>query len=189
MWNDNITQLSSSLQGLDTTSISGVSFCCNQAFSTLKAKTEDLRERHGTIFLIGNGASSSIASHVSADLAKNGGVNTQVFTDMSLITALANDISYDHVFSEPIKARFTPGDMLIGISSSGNSKNILNAVEEAKKCGGDVVTLSAMKPNNPLRSMGDINFYIPAQTYGMAETSHNAVLHYWIDLITGDAHV
>ena len=95
MWNDNIIQLSSCLHGLDATDALGDPLCHNQAFVTLKAKTEDLRKRNGTIFLIGNGASSSMASHVSADLAKNGGVHTQVFTDLSLITALANDISYD----------------------------------------------------------------------------------------------
>ena len=73
------------------------------------------------------------------------------------------------------------GDMLVAISSSGQSQNIIRAVEEANKLGGFTVTLSAMKRENTLRSMGMINFYIPADTYGMAETCHAAILHYWID--------
>jgi len=52
-----------------------------------------------------------------------------------------------------------------------------------------VVTLSAMKCGNPLRRLGDLNFYVPAESYGLAETSHNTILHYWIDLMTGDANI
>lgn len=74
-----------------------------------------------------------------------------------------------------------PGDILVAISSSGKSINILNAVQTTKKLGGRVITLSAMSADNPLRKAGELNFYIPAQSYGMAETCHAALLHYWID--------
>jgi len=110
-------------------------------------------------------------------------IKTQVFTDVSLITAIANDISYDEIFAEPIKLQMNKNDMLVAISSSGNSKNIIRACEECRNKGGQIITLSAMKRDNLLQSIGDINIYIPAQTYGWAESGHAVVLHYWMDLI------
>jgi D-sedoheptulose 7-phosphate isomerase len=151
------------------------------AFDRWTDWTVQIRERKRTIFLIGNGASASMASHVAADLAKNAHVHTEVFTDLALITAIANDLSFQEIFSEPLKRRIVPGDMVVAISSSGRSANILQAVQTAKNMGGKVVTLSAMQRNNPLHSLGDLNFHIPAPSYGMAETCHAAILHYWID--------
>ena len=151
------------------------------AFALWTDLTLQAREQKKTIFLIGNGASASMASHVAADLAKNAHVHTEVFTDLALITAIANDISFDEVFAEPLRRRLKPGDILVAISSSGKSANILSAVCATKKLGGRVITISAMNADNPLRKTGELNLYIPAQSYGMAETCHAALLHYWID--------
>ena len=76
-----------------------------------------------------------------------------------------------------------PDDILIAISSSGNSLNIVNAVKTAKQMNGAVITLSAMSAENSIRHLGDVNFYVPAQTYGTAETTHAAILHYWMDAV------
>lgn len=152
-----------------------------QAFKTWIGLTHSTRKLGKTVYFVGNGASASMASHFAADLAKNAHVHTEVFTDLSLITAIANDISFDEVFSEPLSRRLTKGDMLVAISSSGKSPNILRAAETAKNLGGRIITLSAMDFDNPLRNMGDINFYVPAKSYGMAETCHAALLHFWID--------
>ena len=151
------------------------------AFALWKDLTVQARGQKKTIFLIGNGASASMASHVAADLAKNAHVHTEVFTDLALITAIANDMSFDEVFAEPLRRRLKPGDILVAISSSGKSINILNAVRTTKEHGGRVITLSAISADNPLRKAGELNFYIPAQSYGMAENCHAALLHYWID--------
>lgn len=148
--------------------------------------THQIRKHRKTVYLVGNGASASMASHFAADLAKNVHVHTEVFTDISLITAIANDISFDEVFSEPLSKRITEGDMLVAISSSGKSPNILRAAETAKNFGGTIITLSAMDFDNPLRNMGDINFYVPAKSYGMAETCHAALLHFWVDQLLLD---
>ena len=155
----------------------------DHAFRLWREMTVKIRKLKRTVYLIGNGASASMASHVAADLAKNAFVHTEVFSDLSLITAIANDLSYDEVFAEPLRRRMVPGDMLVAISSSGRSSNILHAAEEAIELGGQVVTLSAMSAENELRSLGTLNFYIPAQTYGDAETCHAAILHHWIDLV------
>jgi phosphoheptose isomerase len=134
-------------------------------------------------YFVGNGASASLASHFSADLAKNGHVHTQVFSDPALVTAVSNDCGYENIFAEPLKRMANRGDLLVAISSSGRSPNIVRAVEIARQLGLTVVTLSSMDEDNPLRSAGDVNGYVPAAAFGHAETCHGAVLHYWMDRV------
>ena len=128
-----------------------------------------------------------MASHFAADMVKNTGIRTIVFTDLALITALANDFAFEEVYSKPLGWFMKRGDMLVAISSSGNSPNIVRAVEAAKKIGAMVVTLSAMKGDNAIRKVGELNFYVPAESYGLAETAHAAILHYWMDLVEEEA--
>lgn len=158
----------------------------DDGFEKLRLLTEATRKKHKTIFLIGNGASASMASHIAADLCKNGDLSTEVFTDLSLITAVANDLGSDKMYSAPLERRGVPGDMLVAISSSGRSPNILNAVATARKLKMSVATFSAMKADNPLRLLGDVNFYVPAPAYGYAESAHSTLLHFWVDMVTGD---
>ncbi|OQX06257.1 MAG: hypothetical protein BWK76_26470 [Desulfobulbaceae bacterium A2] len=145
------------------------------------AQTRQLRTRRGRLFLAGNGASASMASHFATDLAKNAGIRTQVFTDLSLMTALGNDIAYEAVFAEPLRWYAETGDMLVAISSSGNSPNIVQAVLAAKELGLTVITLSGMRPDNRIRALGDLNLYLAAPTYGLAESGHAFLLHCWMD--------
>jgi D-sedoheptulose 7-phosphate isomerase len=182
-WSSNVSHIGKCLRLVSAFGRNKRSLPVDEAFGQWIDLTISLREKKKTIFLIGNGASASMASHVAADLAKNGHVHTEVFSDLSLITAIANDMSYDEVFAEPLRRRMKKGDMLVVISSSGQSINVLKATEEAEKLGGMVVTLSAMKPENPLSNRGAINFHVPAKAYGLAETCHAAILHHWIDKI------
>lgn len=183
-WTIKINEIEECLQLLSVSRGEAGNIPVDDAFGMWIDMTIRIREQKRTIFLIGNGASASMASHVAADLAKNGHVHTEVFSDLSLITAIANDLSYDEVFAEPLRRRMKSGDMLVAISSSGQSVNVLKAAEEARKRDGVVVTLSAMKSDNSLTSKGDLNFYVPASTYGLAETCHAAILHHWIDKIS-----
>lgn len=183
-WHRNIYCLATFLETMTASDGQGRAMEPDRGFTAWAELTDELRGREGTIYLVGNGASASMASHLAADLAKNGQLHTEVFSDLSLITAIANDISFDEVFAVPLKRRMKPGDMLVAISSSGNSPNVLKAVQEAKRLGGYAVTLSAMKSSNPLRRSGDLNFYVSAPTYGEAETCHAAILHYWMDLVS-----
>lgn len=182
-WKDEIDRLHGYLASLSFLASDGAELEVEPAFARWRERTERLRDRRGTIYLVGNGASASMASHFSADLAKNGHLRTQVFSDLSLITAISNDISYERVFAEPLKRWAQDGDMLVAISSSGRSPNILGAVEVARRIGVDVVTLSAMDADNPLRSRGWINAWVPAPDYGHAETAHAAILHRWMDMV------
>lgn len=183
IWHKNIEKINSNLGSLTVSDNHFDDIAIDEGFAMWAELTEQIREQKKTIFLIGNGASASMASHAAADLAKNAHVHTEVFTDLSLITAIANDLSFEDVFSEPLKRRLKNGDMLVAISSSGKSANILRAGQTAKTLGGRVITISAMSADNPLRREGDLNFYVPAQSYGIAETCHAAILHHWIDKI------
>ncbi len=157
-WINNISNLGNCLKSLSVRDEAGNETDFDSAFTKWKDRTVQVRENRKTVYLIGNGASASMASHFAADLAKNGQVHTEVFTDLSLITAVANDINYESVFAEPLRWRMTEGDMPVAISSSGNSPNVLAGCKTAVSLGGYVITLSAMKPDNRLRSSGNLNF-------------------------------
>ena len=182
-WFTNISALCSTLESLSIFDEVGKELKTDLAFVRWVDLTIRAREAGKTLYFIGNGASASMASHFAADLAKNGNMHTQVFSDLSLITAIANDMSYEEVFVEPLRRRMTNGDVLVAISSSGESPNVLKAAREAPTLGGLVVTLSAMRSDNALRQVGKLNFYVPAETYGLAETCHAAILHFWVDKV------
>ncbi len=143
--------------------------------------TKEVKDSNSTMYFVGNGASAMMASHMAADASKNGGFRSLAFNDAALMTAVSNDLAYEECFAMPLKRFATPGDILLTISSSGNSPNIFRAIETAQKLGLKVITLSGMKPNNRSRKMGDLNFYMPASTYGIVEASHQVLLHCWLD--------
>ena len=138
------------------------------------------------IIFIGNGASASIASHMSTDFWKNGSMRAIAFNDAALLTCLSNDCGYENVFGKSVEMFADEGDILVAISSSGKSENILNGVREARKRGVHVVTLSGFGSDNPLCGMGDINFYVPDGTYGAVEILHLSVCHCILDIVIMD---
>jgi D-sedoheptulose 7-phosphate isomerase len=132
--------------------------------------------------VIGNGGSAAIASHTHNDLCKAVGAPALVFTETPLLTALTNDNGYNVAFAQQIALWAKPGDLLIAISSSGCSENILHAVQEALLGYCHVITLSGFQADNPLRFLGNINFYTPVEDYGFVESAHAVLLHYLTDL-------
>lgn len=135
------------------------------------------------VLLIGNGGSAAIVSHMQNDLCKAVGVRAVVFNDAPLLTALANDEGYIHAFERCVDLWAESKDVLIAVSSSGRSENILLGVKAAKVRGATVVTLSGFAPENPLRTMGNLNFYVPSGSYGPVELSHQALAHYLTDSV------
>jgi D-sedoheptulose 7-phosphate isomerase len=135
------------------------------------------------MMFIGNGASAAIASHLSVDFWKNGGIRAVAFNDASLLTCISNDYGYMYSFEKPIEMFADKGDLLIAISSSGQSENILNGVRAAKVKGCRIITLSGFKPDNPLLQMGDINFYVSSNSYGQVEVIHHSLCHSILDMI------
>ena len=182
-WKQEIDKLCDILHKLSFIGYDGTEYSADEGFRIWQELTINVREKKQSIYLIGNGASASMASHFAADLAKNAHLHTEVFYDTSLITAISNDMGYEWVFAEPLRRRANKGDMLVAISSSGASKNILCATEIAQKMGLKIITLSAMSPQNSLRSEGFLNAYVSAETYGYAETCHAAILHHWMDMV------
>jgi D-sedoheptulose 7-phosphate isomerase len=133
------------------------------------------------IYIVGNGGSAAIASHAAIDLWKNGGIPTLTFNDSSLLTCISNDIGYEEVFSTPLEMFATKDDLVICISSSGNSENIVKACQTAKLKQCQLVTLSGFSPDNKIRSLGNVNFFVPAFSYGFAEIVHQYILHCILD--------
>jgi len=152
-------------------------WACAQAHQTNAAGNK--------LMFIGNGGSAAIASHMATDFSKNGGIRALCFNDGSALTCLGNDLGYEQVFAHPIGMHGRDGDLLIAISSSGNSQNIINGVMAARECGAHVITLSGFRPDNKLRQLGDYNVYVPSGEYGFVEVTHQALCHAFIDLAMG----
>lgn len=140
------------------------------------------------IMFIGNGGSAGIASHLSIDYTKNGDMRSTAFNDGAALTCLANDLGYEQVFAKQIEMHGRDGDLLIAISSSGGSQNILNGVSAARQAGCSVLTLSGFSEDNPLRRTGDMNLYVPSGDYGFVEISHLTLGHLVLDIAMGWGH-
>ena len=145
------------------------------------------RQRGGRVIFIGNGGSAGIASHLTIDLSKNASVPALCFNDASLITCLANDYGFEAWMLHAVRLNARAEDCLVAISSSGRSKNVLNAVAMARSLGLAVITLSGMDADNPLRKLGDINYWVDSRSYNIVETAHQFWMMAAIDLIIGRA--
>jgi D-sedoheptulose 7-phosphate isomerase len=140
----------------------------------------------GKALIVGNGGSAAIASHIAEDFMKNGGVKTLAFNDAPLLTCLANDIGVERMFEFPVSMFGEKGDVLIAISSSGKSPNILNAAKMGLKKGCSLITFSGFSPDNPLRKLGAVNIYVPANGYAAVESAHGAFAHCLVDCAIED---
>jgi D-sedoheptulose 7-phosphate isomerase len=146
------------------------------------------RRAHATgnkLIFVGNGGSSAIASHMATDYSKNGDVRAMALNDTAMLTCLGNDLGYERVFAKQVELYARADDLVIAISSSGRSANILNAVAAARAAKCTVVTFSGFTPDNPLRRLGDLNFYIDADRYGFVEIGHLTICHAILDFICG----
>lgn len=137
------------------------------------------------LMFIGNGGSSTIASHMAEDFSKSANIRAMAFNDPAFLTCLGNDLGFDQVFAKQIELFAKAGDVLVAISSSGNSQNILNAVLAARDKGCTVVTLSGFSADNSLRTQGDYNIYVPNSEYGFVEITHSAICHAILDIAMG----
>jgi len=137
----------------------------------------------GKVMFIGNGGSAAIASHMATDFWKNVGVKAVSFNDSVLLTCLSNDEGYSHVFEKSIEMFAQPKDLLVAISSSGKSENIIRGVDAIYEKGGKAITFTGFGADNPLRRKGEINFYVPASHYGHVEIIHHALCHCLVDVM------
>ena len=145
------------------------------------------RGQGGRVIFIGNGGSAGIASHLAIDLSKNAAVPALCFSDASMMSCLANDYGFEDWIAHAVRLNARAGDCLVAISSSGRSKNILNAVAQARTMKLGVITLSGMSADNPLRDLGDVNFFVDSRSYNIVETTHQFWLMAAIDFVIGRA--
>ena len=154
----------------------------SDAFEEWVELSKTVRDENGLLWFIGNGASATISEHMSLDAMKAGRFKTGSCSETSYLTAICNDVSSEDLFAFKLDRQFSAADLLITTSSSGNSPNVIKAIEVCRAKNGAIVTLSAMKPDNRSRKLGDLNFFVPAKTYGIAEVCHTALMHCWLDL-------
>ena len=146
-----------------------------------------VRAAKAKMMFAGNGASASIAEHGAVDFTKQGGVRGVTFHDPNLMTCFANDFGYDHWVAKAVEHYADPGDALVLISTSGSSPSVVNAADKAREMGLKVVTFTGRHEDNPLKTRGDVNFWVPSHAYNVVENLHAIWLTSAIDLIIGKA--
>ena len=169
--------LQSAVNNLDFTDRDGTGLSVEGGLSRLRDILVATRENSNKVMVIGNGGSAAIASHAALDFWKNGNVLATAFNDLVQLTALSNDYGYENVFSKSVEQFANNGDVLLAISSSGQSNNIVKCSHVARERGCAVITFSGFAEDNQLRSTGDVNLYVPSDRYGIVESAHQAVLH------------
>lgn len=161
------------------------SISIGEGFEWVRDAAHRAHDSGNKIMFIGNGGSAGIASHLAVDYSKNGNMRSLAFSDPSFLTCLGNDLGYENVFAKQIEFHGRAGDLLVAISSSGKSANINKGVSQARACGCEVVTFSGFGEDNPLRTTGDINFYVRSPEYGFVEVAHLSLCHAILDLDMG----
>jgi D-sedoheptulose 7-phosphate isomerase len=173
------------LRDAEVTDIAGQPMPLSEGFDRVRDAAHNAHNAVNKVIYIGNGGSAAIASHLAIDYSKNGGIRSLAFNDSSALTCLGNDLGYENVFAKQLDFHARAGDLLIAISSSGKSPNILAGVAAARAHDCGIVTLSGFSEENALRRTGDINFYVRSSAYGFVEIAHLSLCHAILDLDMG----
>ncbi len=165
----------------------------NETLSKVKSQKKEVNEifktllrykNKRTVHVFGNGGSASIASHFSMDLTNNSKIKCLSYNDPSIITCYSNDFKFENWISKTIQKYGNKNDLLILISSSGKSKNMLNAVKAAKnKKFYKIITFTGFNYKNPLSQQGDMNIWINSKSYNIIENAHQFFLLLLVDMI------
>ena len=153
----------------------------SQAAEVIKSTSQN----GGKTIIVGNGGSAATASHVSVDLTKNANIRAVNFNEADLLTCFSNDYGYERWVEKAIDFYADSRDLAILISSSGTSKNIISGGRRAKNMGLKVITFSGFSSDNPLRQLGDINFWVDSKAYNIIEMTHSIWLLAIVDQIVG----
>lgn len=141
------------------------------------------------VIIVGNGGSAAMASHVAVDLTKAAGVRAISFNEADLLTCFANDYGYEHWVEKALDFYADEGDLVILISSSGKSLNIVNGARKAHELKLRVITLSGFSPDNPLRTLGEVNLWADSRAYNIVEMTHHIWLVAIVDYLHGTTEV
>ena len=135
------------------------------------------------VIIAGNGGSAAMASHVAVDFTKAACIRAINFNEADLITCFANDFGYENWVAKALEAYADKGDLVILISSSGKSQNMLNAAEKGNEMGLSVITVSGFLTDNPLRKLGDLNLWADSTEYNIVEMTHHVWLLSLVDFL------
>tara|TARA_B100001287_G_C22623752_1_gene501436 strand:+ start:438 stop:980 length:543 start_codon:yes stop_codon:yes gene_type:complete len=136
---------------------------------------------NGKIILAGNGGSAAMSSHVAVDFTKNASIRSINFNEADLITCFANDYGYENWITKALEFYSEPNDLVILISSSGSSMNVVNAAEYCNQNNIDLITLSGFSKDNSLKKLGSINFWVDSVEYNVVEMVHHIILLLLVD--------
>lgn len=151
-------------------------------FDTIKSIIVNLRLNKNKIYFFGNGASAAFANHMALDFSKNGKILSRSLSDSAMLTALSNDYSYENAMLEFLKIEdVSENDLIVTISSSGNSPNVVSVLNHCKNNKIRSLALSGLKKDNNSISLADYSIYVPMKTYGMVECIHQIFLHLILD--------
>jgi len=169
------------LKKIEVSNFRGEIFPYSKAFDDILAIFEKNKLAKRRIYFCGNGGSAGIAVHMTADFLKNGEFRACSLYNPSVLTCLANDFEFGEVFAKQLELLIDPEDLVIAISSSGESDNIIKAIKLSRKKGAMIITLTGFKSDNSIRKMGDYNIYVPIGHYGIVESLHQIVLQQIVD--------
>ena len=148
----------------------------NKDFLKIVKILEGIKRNKKKVILVGNGGSAAMASHVSVDLTKMCKIRAVNFNEADLLTCFSNDYGYENWVQKALSSYADKGDLLICISSSGESKNIINGAKFAKKIGCKVVTLTGFNKKNKVKKIGHVNLWLNSKNYNFIEMIH----HTWL---------
>ena len=151
-------------------------------FQKIKQNLDNIRTKRNKIYFFGNGASAAFANHMALDFSKNGKIIARSLSDSAMLTALANDYTYELAMLEYLKIEgVNKDDLVITISSSGNSPNVVSVLNHCKENNIKSLALSGLKQDNKSIILADYSIYVPMKTYGMVECIHQIFLHLILD--------
>ena len=152
-------------------------------FLANKIKEKKIKKKN--IFIFGNGGSSSTANHFAVDMTKNAKINVTSFSNDNLITCYANDYGYDNWTKNIIKTSAKRNDLVIFVSCSGNSSNVVNASKYCKRKSIYTFSLTGMDKNNKLNKVSNSYFWVDSKAYNQIEIIHHVFLLMIVDILIG----
>ena len=142
---------------------------------------KEVKKKKSKIILFGNGGSSSIANHVAIDFCKVANIKALTFNESNLITCFSNDYGYENWMKKSLEFHLNSNDLVIFISSSGTSKNHVIAAKFCKKKRVKLITLTGFSKSNPLKKLGNVNFWVNSKNYNHIEMAHHIILVFLAD--------
>jgi D-sedoheptulose 7-phosphate isomerase len=145
--------------------------------SSLQERLLQLKNDRQNLYIIGNGGSAGVAAHAVTDFFNVAKIRATTLHESSLLTCMANDFGYENAIARMLSQLLNPRDVIIVISSSGNSINMRNAATIASEKGAYVITLTGFSADNALRYLGHTNIWLDSEDYGFVEVGHQFILH------------